>query len=141
MAKRSGTLIREIDPDRQYQPDVIRYHAGNTVLLLNIRRVHRNVSLMKNLAIISCIATLMAFAPPAMAAECYADYKAKRDNPLKLHYGVAEVRGACTKSAAKSEIRTRVSRDGWVLLNVMSVFDASGLAERKRSAGQFFLRY
>jgi hypothetical protein len=27
----------------------------------------------------------------AAQAACYADYKAKRDDPLRLHYGVAEI--------------------------------------------------
>jgi len=38
--------------------------------------------------------TLMALAGNAQAA-CYADYKAKRDDPLRLHYGVAEITGDC----------------------------------------------
>ena len=34
---------------------------------------------------------LAALAQPAHAAGCYADYKAKQDNPLQLHYGVIEL--------------------------------------------------
>jgi hypothetical protein len=30
---------------------------------------------------------------------------------------------------------------GWQLLNVLSVFDESGLEERKDSAGEYYLRY
>lgn len=77
----------------------------------------------------------------AATAGCYADYKAKRDDPLKLHYGVAQISGACTKQDAKSELKPRLQRANWVLLNVVSVFDASGLEKRKDSAGQFYLRY
>lgn len=74
-------------------------------------------------------------------AACYADYKAKQDNPLRLHYGVAQVAGACTAANARVELAPRVAVDGWTLLNIVSVFEDGGLAERKESAGQFFLRY
>lgn len=77
----------------------------------------------------------------AAQAACFADYKAKQDNPLRLHYGVVELRGACDARAAAQEIAPRIARDGWQLLNVVSVFDATGLDERRQSAGQYYLRY
>lgn len=86
-------------------------------------------------------ALLLSLATTASASGCYADYKAKRDNPLRLHYGVVQISGACSTSAARREIASRLERNGWTLLNVLSVFDASGLEERKRSAGQYFLRF
>ena len=84
--------------------------------------------------------TLLMAAAPAQAA-CYADYKAKQDGPLRLHYGVVELTGACTNSAATLEIAERVSAAGWQLLNVVSVFGPEGLSERKDSAGTYFLRF
>ena len=93
--------------------------------------------MMKKLAL---ILALMAAAPAS--ASCYADYKAKRDNPLRLHYGVIELPdSACSPSAAKNQIAQRISADGWKLLNVLSIFQNDGLKERKASAGQYFLRY
>ncbi len=83
---------------------------------------------------------LMLSATLAQAA-CYADYKAKQDNPLRLHYGVAEVSGDCSVGSAEGQLRQRLSGDGWQLLNVLGVFDDAGLDERKDSAGEFFLRY
>jgi hypothetical protein len=86
---------------------------------------------------------IMAFlfaALPAQAA-CFADYKAKQDNPLRLHYGVMEIRGACAPGPAAREIADRIARQGWALLNVVSVFGEEGLAQRKDSAGQFYLRF
>ena len=77
----------------------------------------------------------------AAHADCYADYKAKRDNPLNLHYGVAQVSGACTKANARVQVEPRIAVDGWELLNIVSVFDKAGLGERKDSAGAYFLRY
>ena len=74
-------------------------------------------------------------------ASCYADYKAKQDNPLRLHYGVVEVRGECSVGSAEDQLRSTLSRDGWQLLNVVSVFDDGGLDQRRDSAGEYFLRY
>lgn len=77
----------------------------------------------------------------AAQAACYADYKAKQDNPLRLHYGVAEVFGDCDKQTAKDALSDRLAADDWQLLNVLGVFDAAGLEERKESAGDYYLRY
>jgi hypothetical protein len=83
----------------------------------------------------------LALVGPA-TAECYADYKAKRDEPLQLHYGVAQVSdGNCSPGAAEGELTPRLAGDGWTLLNVLSTFGPEGLEERKASAGDYFLRY
>lgn len=90
------------------------------------------------------IATLLAllFLTGAAAAECYADYKAKKETPLQLHYGVAQVSDAnCSPGAAEGELAPRLAADGWTLLNVLATFGPEGLEERKASAGEFFLRY
>ncbi len=87
------------------------------------------------------ILSLLAGAPQARAAECYADYKAKQDNPLKLHYGVIQLSGPCTQSAARQEIAARLAPAGWTLLNVISLFGPEGLQQRKANAGSYFLRF
>ncbi|MGJ8603189.1 MAG: hypothetical protein ACSHXH_03610 [Marivita sp.] len=79
--------------------------------------------------------------PAAAQAACYADYKAKQDAPLRLHYGVAEISGPCTSASATQQLQSRLAQAGWTLLNVVSVFDENGLAERKDSAGPHYLRY
>ena len=84
-------------------------------------------------------AALLLLTLPA-GAECYADYKAKQDDPLRLHYGVAQV-SACDKGGAEAELQPRLASAGWTLLNVLSVFGPEGLEERKGSAGDYFLRY
>ena len=77
----------------------------------------------------------------AAGAECYADYKAKKDGPLRLHYGVIEVGDAnCSAGAAAAVIQGRLG-DDWQLLEVESVFGPEGLDQRKGRAGEFFLRY
>ena len=90
-------------------------------------------------ALLAFTTLLAATALPA-AAECYADYKAKQDNPLRLHYGVAQV-SSCDTGGAEAEISPRLASDGWTLLNVLSTFGPEGLAERQASAGPYFLRY
>lgn len=87
------------------------------------------------------LAFLSLSTTPGWAA-CYADYKAKQDNPLRLHYGVSELpSGKCAKQDAAEIIRKRIAKDGWTLLNVVSVFDDSKLDQKKGDAGDFFLRY
>lgn len=85
------------------------------------------------------MAALALMALPAQA-ECYADYKAKQDDPLRLHYGVAQV-SACDPVGAEAELAPRLADAGWVLLNVLSVFGPEGLEERKASAADYFLRF
>lgn len=92
---------------------------------------------MKHILILSLFLTL----PSLAEAGCFADYKAKQEDPLRLHYGVAEISGECSKKAAKKELTSRLQDAGWVLLNIVSVFDESGLEERKTSAGNNYLRY
>ncbi|NNE82233.1 MAG: hypothetical protein HKN18_18330 [Silicimonas sp.] len=85
---------------------------------------------------------LLFLAIPAEAA-CYADYKAKKENPLRLHYGVMRIdSNPCTMSnTVRQVVAQRLKASGWKLLQVQSVFDDSGLARRKKDAGQFFLRF
>lgn len=90
------------------------------------------------------LAALLSLAATAATAECYADYKAKRDDPLRLHYGVIalpDTQCASAKIAAPA-IAARIAVGGWTLLSVVSIFDADGLTEqRKTSAGEYYLRY
>ena len=74
-------------------------------------------------------------------AQCFADYKAKKDRPLRLHYGVAQLSGGCSAAAAQQELAPRLAARGWTLLQVQSVFGPEGLDQRKDSAGQYYLRF
>ena len=96
---------------------------------------------MKHTAFLSACALVTWLASPVHAADCFADYKAKQDNPLRLHYGVAQLSGACDASNAQVELSARLSAQGWTLLNIVSVFGPSGLDQRKDSAGPNFLRF
>ena len=85
--------------------------------------------------------TLLALSTAVANAACYADYKAKKDNPLQLQYGVAEIYGDCTTDQAYAELEPRLASDGWQLLEVVGTFDDTGLEGRRESAGEYFLRY
>jgi hypothetical protein len=89
------------------------------------------------------LAAALAALPSLVQAACFADYKAKQDDPLRLHYGVVKLSdGACPpQNRAAAEIAQRIGRDGWQLLNVVSLFDETGVEEKRASAGEFFLRY
>ncbi len=97
---------------------------------------------MKRMIFMVATLTTLAIAGQADAA-CFADYKAKRDDPLRLHYGVIKLPDAvCDDTAsAKAEIKTRLLAHEWQLLNVLSVFADDGLEKREDSAGEFFLRF
>jgi hypothetical protein len=84
---------------------------------------------------------LLILSAGSASAACYADYKAKQDDPLRLQYGVAEITGDCAPGPAAAELAPRLAADGWELLEVIGTFDETGLDERRESAGQFFLRY
>lgn len=98
--------------------------------------------MMNRTSVFTALLVAVLAAGPA-SAECYADYKAKRDAPLQLHYGVIELPdSACgSRDAARGAIAQRIARDGWNLLNVLGIFGRDGLAQRKESAGQYYLRY
>ena len=89
------------------------------------------------------VAAMLATLPAAGFAGCYADYKAKRDKPLRLHYGVIALPETdCSNEAAvAAAISARIANEKWTLLTVLGVFDESGLNDRRESAGDFFLRY
>ncbi|MGR3540490.1 MAG: hypothetical protein ACU0BS_03570 [Hasllibacter sp.] len=87
-------------------------------------------------------ALLTALALPALAqSPCYADYKARQTDPLRLHYGTIELRGACDPALAADEIAARIASEGWQLLEVVGTFGPEGLRERESDAGAYHLRY
>jgi hypothetical protein len=91
--------------------------------------------------LLTSVAMALVLAGPA-AAECYADFQFKRDDPIALRYGVALVSDAnCSIDAAAVELGPRLASEGWTLLQILSTFGPEGLEERKASAGEWFLRF
>lgn len=88
------------------------------------------------------LTAVVATGGSALKAACYADYRATMDNPLRLHYGVIELpENICSVTAARPEIADRLETGGWELLQVISVFDESGLPARRDDAGDYYLRF
>lgn len=87
------------------------------------------------------VATVLLALPAS--AQCYADYRAQQSNPVRFHYGVAELpSSACgDPQAAASHLRPRLQQHGWILVDVLSTFGPEGLTSRRERAGQFHLRF
>ena len=98
---------------------------------------------VRHMARILLVALVAAILPAAVHAACYADYKARagRTGNLQLHYGTAELQGACDVQSAARELAPRLEDAGWTLLTVVSVFDEEELEEKAESAGRYHLRY
>lgn len=127
--------------DRQYRSAVIGYQPSKTLVVIEYLTISAQCMRMKHAVISIALAALVMAPGIAMAETCYADYKAKQDNPLRLHYGIVQLIGPCKKGAAKSELSARLEQNGWKLLNVLSVFGPEGLQQRKANAGSYYLRF
>lgn len=88
------------------------------------------------------LAATLLLAMPA-SAQCYADYRAQRSNPVRFHYGVVQLPDhACANAQAAAEyLRPRLQQDGWIFVDLLSTFGPEGLTSRRERAGQFYLRY
>jgi hypothetical protein len=86
-------------------------------------------------------ALLLALATQA-SAQCYADYKAKQDNPLRLQYGLIELPdSACGSIAAATRYATPVvAGSGWTLLQIESILTRTQFEARRANAGAIHLR-
>ncbi|MGL4415688.1 hypothetical protein [Roseinatronobacter monicus] len=95
---------------------------------------------MKN-TIITAVFLVLALAGQA-SAQCYADYKAKQDNPLRLQYGIIELpQAACASpQAARTYAEPVIARSGWTLLQIESIFDETEFQRRSANAGAIHLR-
>lgn len=115
---------------------------------MNLRRLLLNnspksfmvPSMKKHILIPGLLA--LAVLPSLAQAACFASYKAKQDDPLQLHFGVAELPdNACTKAGAKSALAPRLANGGWILLSIVEMIPQDKLDEVKADAGNYFLRY
>ncbi len=71
---------------------------------------------------LTILALVVALAATAADAACVAEYKAKRDNPLRLDYGTVTVAGSnCTASAVRGAVAAQLASRGWILLSILSV--------------------
>lgn len=77
---------------------------------------------MKHLFLSSAVTAFLVLGTAGAAqAACYAEYKAKSDNPLKLYHNVAQISGPCTVANATAQLRSALAGQGLTLLKVLSV--------------------
>ena len=86
------------------------------------------------------VAAALILGAGAADAACLVEYKAKRDAPLRLHYGIIELSDANCDSPAAAVTR-RIKGDGWSLLTVMGKLSRKEAEKRKADAGAFYLKY
>lgn len=113
----------------------IRPHQRH--LLLNFMPAKRITTGMKQL--IFSAAALLALTSAAQA-DCFVEYKAKQDAPLRLHYGILALPGGCPAMPDEATA-ARLASAGWTLLTVVSSSETSPTAQQKANAGDFFLRF
>jgi hypothetical protein len=89
------------------------------------------------------LAAALALTGTTAAAQCFADYRARRDTPYALIYGVIELPAAAcgSREAAAAEIARRIGRGGFALLDVRGIFGPEGLEPRRANAGEYFLNF
>lgn len=76
--------------------------------------------------------------PSAAAADCYVHYKAKRQTPYGLHYGIVQLSG-CPSSPAGT-VMSRIASGGWELLGIVKVTTSPPTSSERRSAGSHYYR-
>ena len=89
-------------------------------------------------ALISLV-LMLSLAGPAQAA-CFVHYKAKMDNPLRLHYGIYALKGAACPANAEATVEARLAALGWTLLTVLDQTVDTPTATQRANAGEYFLR-
>lgn len=78
--------------------------------------------MMKNRLLIALVLAA-GLAAGAADAACQVQYKAKRDNPLKLDFGTASLPdSACaSKDAAAAALAPQLAAKGWTLLAIVAI--------------------
>ncbi|MEZ5776892.1 MAG: hypothetical protein R3E44_00875 [Paracoccaceae bacterium] len=69
------------------------------------------------------VSAVLAAGGTAMAAPCLVEYKAKKDKPLRLNFGTAELpaKACASKKAAASALAPILAQQGWTLLAIVSI--------------------
>lgn len=73
--------------------------------------------------LLSIFALAAFLATGTAAAACQVEYKAKRDNPLKLEFGTASLpdEACASKDAAAAALAPQLAAKGWTLLAIVSI--------------------
>jgi hypothetical protein len=103
--------------------------------------LHPRTTTMRLRPFLLAFGTAMVLAIPASAA-CYAEYRASRQSPVQLAYGVAEIRGgACNAQAAAQYLQARLAQSGWTLQNVLSTVTSNSAPANAGYTGGHYLNF
>ncbi len=81
---------------------------------------------MKHTVLITAAIAAFALASPASAA-CFVQYKAKKDNPLRLDFGEMQVGVSdCSRQGVADSVAAALAARGWTLLTIVSVREDAG---------------
>ena len=73
---------------------------------------------------ISLILFFSIFFTSVHAGECFVLYKAKKDNPLKLHLGLMQMNEPCSGKSLNIVVSNRLNPSGWLLLKIVNTFES-----------------
>ncbi len=109
--------------------------ACTAPVILNITGHTATITPMRNILRLSALLVGLTLATQ-VSAQCYADFKAKQDDPWQGQYGIIELPASACGSiaAAKRYAAPVIARSGWELLQIRSIFDASEFQSRSANA-------
>jgi hypothetical protein len=90
---------------------------------------------------IAIAALLLVSTIGAAGAACLVDYKAKKEDPLQLHYGIIAIEDDAACEDPDEVVAERIAVDGWQLLTVMGKLTEEEAEQRQTDAGAYYLRY
>lgn len=73
--------------------------------------------------------------------KCFYEYKAKQDDPLRLHVGILQTNHKCGANQAMAELRQRLDAGGWKLIQVVTSFEERPSNEQLQKYGHFIFKY
>ena len=73
--------------------------------------------------------------------KCFYEYKAKKDDPLRLHVGILETNQTCDLNTELGKLQSRLETGGWRLIQVVKSFDKRPSDEQLQKYGQFIFKY
>ncbi len=77
----------------------------------------------------------------AYANNCFILYKAKKDNPLRLHVGIMEIERQCVDTDIEVLSQQRLKPDGWSLLQIVNRLQKIDTKKLESDLGEYFLKY
>ena len=90
---------------------------------------------------VSLILSFSFFFTSVYAGECFVLYKAKKDNPLKLHLGLMQVNKPCSGKSLEIVVSNRLNPSGWLLLKIVNTIESVETEKMKSELGDYFLKY